>query len=802
MARLRLDAKVAFLGASSAMAAAIILVAIATGLSHGYNGLAQKEIDLLIAADMDHVATGVYNLVQAEDNAVRELVYSHLEIARHSIEHSGGASLSPATARWLAVNQFSGDTQEVFLPRMLVGGSWLGQNRDPFVPSAIVDRVTGFAGATATIFQRMNRDGDMIRVATSVLDVGGRRAIGTYIPAREEGGAANPVVEAVLSGRTYLGRAYVVNAWYITAYEPIMDAKDNIIGMLYVGVPQRSAEARIRAAILGTKLGKTGYVWVVTGTGVDKGRYVISQGGSRDGEYIWDTRDAAGRYVTREIIAAATSLGQGELTTFRYLWQNPGEAEARWKVSRLAYYKPWDWVIGVGVYEDEMRAYSEILASGRARMTLMMAIAGAGVSLLLGFVGIRVAISIARPLRRITRAAEAMAAGDLMQSVEIRSGDELGSLEAAFNLMTGKIRESVDRITESEGKYRGIYENALEGMFRTTMDGRLIAANPALARILGYESQEEALALLSDIGRQTYVSRADRDAIVAELRDKGTVIGKEVLFRRKDGSTVWVSVSARRERIGDSGEFWLEGFITDISDRKEAEEDLKRLLGEKDALLKEVHHRVRNNLQLVVSMLDLQARYTEVSEVSEALHRFGSRVSSMALVHDGLILAADLSRIDFSAYAATLVSQLASAEPEGRMVDIEVDMPPLSMSLDMALPCGLALNEIVHNSLSHAFPPGWQGRRHLAVALREEDGHCRIIVEDNGVGLPAGYDPAAAQGLGMQLAFAAISQIGGHIEVLEGPGARFRLDLPRGACDGDGRRDPDSGPGPQAGPPS
>jgi methyl-accepting chemotaxis protein len=124
----------------------------------------------------------------------------------------------------------------------------------------VVDDVKELVGGTATIFQRMNRQGNILRVATNVEKLDNTRAIGTYIPAVNPDGIPNPVVSTVMQGKTYRGIAYVVNAWYITAYEPIFDGQGEIVGVLYVGVKQENVES-LRQAILKTQVGETGYVY-------------------------------------------------------------------------------------------------------------------------------------------------------------------------------------------------------------------------------------------------------------------------------------------------------------------------------------------------------------------------------------------------------------------------------------------------------------------------------------------------------------------------------------------------------------
>ena len=146
-----------------------------------------------------------------------------------------------------------------------------------------MDKVSSLTGSFCTVFQRMNESGDMLRVATNVKTKDGKRAINTFIPSVEADGKRNPVVQAVLKGERYVGRAFVVDAWYVTAYEPIKDSDGKITGMLFAGTPESSSKS-LREAFLKTKVGKTGYVYVLD----TKGNYVISKDGKRDGELIWD----------------------------------------------------------------------------------------------------------------------------------------------------------------------------------------------------------------------------------------------------------------------------------------------------------------------------------------------------------------------------------------------------------------------------------------------------------------------------------------------------------------------------------
>ncbi|HPX61457.1 MAG TPA: Cache 3/Cache 2 fusion domain-containing protein [Deltaproteobacteria bacterium] len=572
--KLRLNVKIALLGVGGVLFAAVALLGLAVWQSGQYNRLAQNEVEQLISADLDHITEGVYNLVRTENEAFQQQVSYNLKIARYMLKNAGGISFSPETVRWNAVNQLSLQAVDVRLPKMMVGNRWLGQNSSISVPTPLVDDISSLVSETTTVFQRMNRQGDMLRVATTVVGKNGRRAIGTYIPAIAPDGTKNPVIEMVTRGETYHGRAFVVNDWYLTAYEPIRDATGEIVGMLYGGVPQKYVEARLRQAILQTRVGKTGYVYVLSGKGIDRGRYIVSHRGERDGQTIWEERDGSGRPIVQDIIARALSLKPGELGTEHYLWKNPGENDYRLKVARIAYYEPWDWVIGVGTYQDELQMYRTVLSEGRYRMISTMGLAGVGITLLIGLIGVWVAWTIVRPVRLMTIGVERIIGGDLEQRIPVQSHDEIGILADAFNQMAGRLKDTISGLRESEAKYRSIYENSAEGIFQTSIDGRFLNVNPALASMLGYDSPTDLINSVKDLKKDFYVNPDDRDRFLSILMRHGTVNAFEAQCYCRDRQVIWLSYSARLQRTSDGAPLLIEGFGVNIDQRKKLEQAL------------------------------------------------------------------------------------------------------------------------------------------------------------------------------------------------------------------------------------
>lgn len=326
-----------------------------TGLRRGqlHNEM-MEELNTLGRSECAKVAKNVYLMLRAQHEKLKKEVQYGLNVAEYVMNERGGLSLSQDRVHWTAQNQSSGQSTEIDLPKVLIGDRWIEQNTNPAALSPVVDKVRELVGARCTIFQRMNESGDLLRACTNVLKKDGTRAIGTYIPATEPDGTANPVVAAVLRGETYVGRAYVVDDWYLTAYKPIFDAKRNVVGALFCGVRLEDLP-ELRRGIVDITVGRTGYAYVLGGSGDQKGRYIISRHGLRDGENIYDSQDASGGYFIRSIIEKAKQTKNGDCEFTTYAWRNPGEESPRLKVAAVTYFEPWDWVIGVGTYEDDFQ---------------------------------------------------------------------------------------------------------------------------------------------------------------------------------------------------------------------------------------------------------------------------------------------------------------------------------------------------------------------------------------------------------------------------------------------------------------
>ncbi|MDK9706934.1 MAG: Cache 3/Cache 2 fusion domain-containing protein [Desulforhopalus sp.] len=399
------------------------------------------ETKKLAYADLDHIVKSVYSLVQSHQDVNDLNIKSALNVAREVVTTNGGFTFDDKTVRWEAVNQFSLAPTPIDLPMMKVGNTWLGQVANPKANVLVVDRVRDLVSTTCTIFQRMNPAGDMLRVATNVIKKDGTRAIGTYIPAVEPDGNPNPVVAKILKGESFVGKAYVVNARYITAYEPIRDAANKIVGMLYVGIPLESVTS-LRQSIMSTIVGKTGYAWVLD----SQGNYIISQHGKRDGENINDLKDEKGSLFIQEMIKKAKALKPGQIAEHHYPWKNPGETQTRMKVARLTYFEPWDWVIGAGSAEEEFLDSTTKLEAAGMRSTILLLVVLVLSLTIAVVVWTLVARQITKPIVTLIDATERMSRGEIDIKIEVDSKDEIGSLAEAITRMQTSLKLAMTRM--------------------------------------------------------------------------------------------------------------------------------------------------------------------------------------------------------------------------------------------------------------------------------------------------------------------------------------------------------------------
>jgi two-component sensor histidine kinase len=216
--------------------------------------------------------------------------------------------------------------------------------------------------------------------------------------------------------------------------------------------------------------------------------------------------------------------------------------------------------------------------------------------------------------------------------------------------------------------------------------------------------------------------------------------------------------------------------LRDITEGKSAEQKIINSLREKEVLLKEIHHRVKNNLQVISSILNLQSNYVRDINTISILKECQSRIKSMAFIHELLYQNKDFNKIDFSEYVLVLAKNLIhSFGALDNRIKYKFEIDPVLLSLDTSIPCGLIVNELLTNALKYAFPNNKGG--FIFVSLKRDSVGVKLTIKDNGVGLPPGLDYQNTESLGLQLVNTLVEQVSGSIEVFssEDKGTAFSI---------------------------
>jgi two-component sensor histidine kinase len=252
----------------------------------------------------------------------------------------------------------------------------------------------------------------------------------------------------------------------------------------------------------------------------------------------------------------------------------------------------------------------------------------------------------------------------------------------------------------------------------------------------------------------------------------------EEKFQKVDGSAIDVEVTGML--ISYEGRPAHQVAMRDITERKRADEALQSTLREKLALLNEVHHRVKNNLQVITSLLRLEASRSALPDTRNVLQEMQGRIRSMALLHETLYRSGTFAAVDLGGYLKQLATEAFRAQASSHSaVVLKLELASVQVSMDLATPCGLLINELISNCLKHAFPDGRGGevRVELQVlpALASGATPCRLTVSDSGVGLPEDWETRSSQSLGLQLVSDLSRQIGAQLSIKLAPGSEFAL---------------------------
>ena len=310
---------------------------------------------------------------------------------------------------------------------------------------------------------------------------------------------------------------------------------------------------------------------------------------------------------------------------------------------------------------------------------------------------------------------------------------------------------------------------------------RIVLFNQGAEKIFGYSRDEilgEPLNVLVPVRFLEAHGHHIQEFTESPTASRAMGERREIFGRRKGNIEFPAEASISKARLDEGWLFTV--ILRDVTARKIADESIRASLREKEVLLKEIHHRVKNNLQVVSSLLGLQSRTIEDLLTRKKFQESQNRVHSMALIHESLYQSDNLSEIDFPAYIDQLAAHLLRSYGAGPAhVKISSAIGDVRLPIDTAVPCGLIINELVSNSLKYAFPDGRRGR--IRIEMREDE-HQRIRLEvsDNGIGLPENVDFLSTRSLGFRLVHTLADQLGATIETESKGGARIALTFQAG----------------------
>jgi|GEM_PF-4147201 len=322
------------------------------------------------------------------------------------------------------------------------------------------------------------------------------------------------------------------------------------------------------------------------------------------------------------------------------------------------------------------------------------------------------------------------------------------------------------------------YDNVAEAIIVTDKDANIISVNKAFTKVTGYAEQDvlgEDPRLLASGKHDTKFFQDMWNDIIAH----GSWTG-EIWNKNKNGKYYLELVHITAIYNKDGSHVGYVSIQNDITDRKRAEEELKSSLLEKEVLLQEVHHRVKNNLSVIVGLLRLQARKMNASEgvALDALRESESRIHAMALIHETLYGERNFSEVSFKAYLINLAGDLLASYKYGENdVKLDINVSDIKIDINSAVPCALIINELFSNALKHAFPDNRKGIISIVLKTGESDGSFTLEFSDNGVGLPAELDIDSVDSMGLSLVNILAKQLKGELTIKHHPGASFHINF-------------------------
>ncbi len=323
-------------------------------------------------------------------------------------------------------------------------------------------------------------------------------------------------------------------------------------------------------------------------------------------------------------------------------------------------------------------------------------------------------------------------------------------------------------------KFKAFMDAAPDAIVIVRSSGEIIVVNSLAEDLFGYHHTEmiglSVDALVPEGFRGSHVTYRNDYYKNPKTRPMGA--GRSLVGRKRNGGEIPIEISLSPLET-EEGVF-ITSTIRDITDRRRVQEQLQASLREKESLLKEIHHRVKNNLQITSSLLKLQSEHIDDPRTQQIFVDSQSRIRSMALVHEKLYQSMDLSRINFQEYVKSLAKLIfLSLGMDPKKIKFVISEDLVHLSIETAIPCGLIINELLSNCLKHSFPGNRKGAINVNICRKND--MIEIVVGDDGMGLPKDFDINKTETLGLQLVRTLVDQLQGKLNVTNQTGTRFTI---------------------------
>ena len=341
-------------------------------------------------------------------------------------------------------------------------------------------------------------------------------------------------------------------------------------------------------------------------------------------------------------------------------------------------------------------------------------------------------------------------------------------------------KKASEELKKSETKYKQIFENAPLGIMTADIEGNLIEINPTLLQLLGSQSLEQT----RNINVLTFPPLIKAGFVAAFKRciKSGKEVTVESSYTSKWGVQLEAKIYVKPRKDQKGKVVGFQTIVEDISEQKKADRKIKSALAEKEILIREIHHRVKNNMQVIISLINMQTYNSKDKQMNSKLKELQQRVRTMSIIHEDLYRSDDLAKINFEEYLNKLAENILQIYPCEFKIDLKFDIANIFLDINTAIPCGLIVNELLTNSFKHAFPEKWREKQkkkkfEIYIEFRSTKNHYCMVVGDNGIGISENNNNSKKDTLGLELVTILVGQMRGTMTKVNKNGTRYKIEI-------------------------